>query len=337
MPDFKGYPPLELGFVLFDWAERLETEALKVFGELAAAQAAPRIIECAARAKQILQWNGQTGAVIEVLVDDVGFASCRVVQTGHSIDDALYRSVTDGSLEHKSGRALDPGFKASRSNSQFVWFQGASAVEIGGMGAYGAIVNRSEATLKMIKNVATDELLTPARDWRQASELQAISRELQRRVHDSALKAELIARTEQLAADKQRRARLDDALRAELAEQDRLRASQAVIRQLGEAFGLAAAIAQVAVAIKRSGDRGFYEGLEGAKSVDDLKSMVDSRLTALEQQSARTNRELLRNAMAQNEMLLWLSEQARLQHAPAPALKQPRWAPDGQTLELPLH
>lgn len=331
MPEYLP-APLQLALSLFDWADRVESEAKKIFGELNAASAIPAITSCGARAAELLRWNGQSGGIIEVLIDQEGLASCRLIQTGISIDDALIRSLTDGALEPKSGRALERDFKASRSKSQYVWLTpDLKAITAGGpLIGYGAFLNRSQATQQLMRRITTTDHLTPARNWRQLREIQSLSLELQRRTDDQNLKTEIAQRSAEMISQKAKMEQLTYDLNLSIAKQRMLTSAN---NDFTKILDIAVAIGQIVAAIGPMQEQEFKDEIISAKSHKELNDIVVAKLNEFEKQISKTQRALIANAMDQNNFLSWFVDILKQNNAPLSSQVQPRWNSQGTRLE----
>lgn len=332
-------PSLELTKVFWDYLDGIESTTKKVFQEMNFQRIASDLIACTSRGQMLLEWNGQAGVAFEVLFDvDSGYAGCRVLQTGCMFEDALYRSLTDGSVEQKTGDAAKPGFAADRFKSQFVWLKKqTAAVQVPGgvVYGYGYFTNRADAVFKLTQKISTDAALSGIRDWRQAREVMAIERRLQSVLNDGQRKLDASRYAGELAAAKEKKQQLDRQLQAALAYHERVSAANAAYGQFGHLLGIAGAIAQVLSTLSTS-DTKLRADVSSAKNHQQLSEAVGSE-TLQSQDDVNKFKQLEReNALQQNILQKSLLDIARDAGAPKSVLQQPIWTQDDVPI-LKLH
>lgn len=308
----KDFEASLLGFVKSASDSRLPTE----------------VIACAARASQIIQWNGQQGAVLEVLFDELGFVGCAIVQTGHNLEDSLYRAITDGRAEPKPFRT-EPGYwSPDPVRSQFAWMTPGDASSPHGESGlgYGFWTNRQDASAKLIGLVATDASLSTVRNWRRIREILSIAQELEKRLTSDLLREQIGLASRRIQDHSKAQALLESRLVTALEAERRLAAAAAKSNQLVALVGLAAAVSSLVDGLAQSVDASAKSLIANAKSPESLASALASerQLIAQEISSMRTHLGTLLSE--QNSALQLILQNAKAVGAPKIILRQPIWS-----------
>lgn len=316
-----GFRDLVRNFVAEADASRLQVEAYS----------------CAARAYNIIQWNGQEGVAIEAIVDSVGYVGCSIIQTGATLEDAVYRSIYDGRIEPQSYRTSPGMHPVDNVKSRIVWMHATDANtswELG-LGLRGEIVNGREAAEKLIGTYATDSSINRIRDFRRNQEVLAIANKLKSTTDDEAVFAEIAEHRANLISSATKKELLEQNLEISLAASQRLDAAAAAMDGWLATLNFAASLAQVVASLTPAVDPSVTEELSKSTNAEQAINTLKRENSHLLAQNVENKRQLQMLSRKMDGIVDLILIQARNKGAPAPAIRQPKWSDNGDRLELP--